>query len=160
MIRQIAVGAALLAVIAAVSVEAAQITPPVPPTKAPAPLTLDLLNNEINDLQARAANDEREMAQLDARLTQLETQVGGRNFTGVQIQVRQLQTQFQQLQTNFSKHTHTYQGPKFEALTTVGALLNNPGGYQNYVVLLITPEQMKQSKGNLKETYTTGPAKY
>jgi hypothetical protein len=97
--------------------------PPVPPTKAPAPLTLDLLNNEINDLPAR-----RRSSSSCRRI--------------------------------FPKHTPTYQGPKFEALTTVGALLNNPGGYQNYVVLLITPEPMKQSKGNLKETYTTGPAKY
>jgi TolA-binding protein len=161
-IRQIAVGTVLFAMIAAVSVEAAQVTPPGPPTKVPGPFTLDQAQSEISDLQARAANDERQIAQLQTELTQLEAQVGGRNFTALQIQVRQLQTQLQQLRADFDKHTHTVQEPKFGTLANVGSVVNNAGGFFNYVVPLFSPDQMKAGAPDSARfsTYTTSPPKY
>jgi outer membrane murein-binding lipoprotein Lpp len=158
--RQIAGAAALVAVIAAVSVQAANVTPPGPPTKVPGPVTLDQLNGAVNDLQARVANDERQIAQLDTRVTQLEAAVGGRKFTDLETDVQQLHARLQKLRADFDKHTHTYRAPKFTAIANVGSLVNNTGGFFNYVVPLFTPEQMKQTQGNVEVTYTTGAAKY
>ena len=98
-------------------------------------------------------------------VAQVDLLVGSTKFTELELQVQQLQTevqqlqtQLQQLQTKFSKHTHTYTRPLFDTLSNISSAVGNPGGFGDYLVPLISPEENKERQGNFLMTEPTGPA--